>query len=389
MKRKTGIFVPATLGMLTAFGPFVTDFYLPVLPEMTEFFRTSPALVSMSLTASMVGLAAGQILIGPLTDKFGRKHILVASMLLFAVASVLCILSTDIHVFNAMRVFQGLAGAGGIVISKSIATDMFSGKDLAGFMALLGGINGIAPVLAPVLGGSVAGFASWQGVFCLLLAVGVILMVCSMCLKESLPVERRMHKSMLSVYGNLFKVFRNPLFTLSTLSVMTSAFAFFAYIASSPFILQQVYRLSPFHFSLCFGVNALMIGIGAGLSTQFRHQSTALKCGAINMLVASVLVALCLLAHMPLILLMAAYMYVLLCFGLIQPAVTAIALDCERDNAGAASAIFGASIFLAGGLSSPLVGIGEIKLASSVVIFAGALLCIMVTLPLCRRLRRA
>lgn len=107
MKKKIGIFIPATLGMLTAFGPFVTDFYLPVLPEMAEFFHTSPALASMSLTTGMIGLAAGQVFIGPLTDKFGRKRILVGSMVLFAVASILCIFATNILAFNLMRLFKG------------------------------------------------------------------------------------------------------------------------------------------------------------------------------------------------------------------------------------------------------------------------------------------
>lgn len=114
------VFIPVTLGMLTAFGPFVTDFYLPVLPEMTSFFHTTPALASMSLTAGMIGLAAGQLFIGPLTDKYGRKRILVGSMVLFAVASLLCILSKDIIMFNLMRVLQGLAGAGGITVSSGV-----------------------------------------------------------------------------------------------------------------------------------------------------------------------------------------------------------------------------------------------------------------------------
>lgn len=111
MKKKIGIFIPATLGMLTAFGPFVTDFYLPVLPEMTTFFKTSPALASLSLTTGMIGLAAGQVFIGPLTDKYGRKRILVASMFMFAIASILCILSPDIYLFNIARIFQGIVGA--------------------------------------------------------------------------------------------------------------------------------------------------------------------------------------------------------------------------------------------------------------------------------------
>ena len=179
MKKKLGIFIPVTLGMLTAFGPFLTDFYLPVLPEMTTFFNTSPALASLSLTTGMIGLAAGQVFIGPLTDKYGRNRILVISMIMFAVATILCILAPNIYIFNLMRIFQGVAGAGGIVISKSMATDMFSGKELANFMAILGSINGIAPVCAPVVGGVMAGVTSWQGVFCLLLGKGIILAVCT------------------------------------------------------------------------------------------------------------------------------------------------------------------------------------------------------------------
>ncbi len=387
MKKKIGIFVPATLGMLTAFGPFVTDFYLPVLPEMSEFFHTSPALASLSLTTGMIGLAAGQVFIGPLTDKFGRKKILVGSMLMFAIASVLCIFAPNIYIFNLMRIFQGLAGAGGIVISKSMSTDMYSGKELANFLAILSSINGIAPVCAPVIGGVMAGVTNWQGVFGLLLGVGVILMVCSMRLPETLAPEKRIQKSVMQVYANLFRVFRNGTFTLSTLAEMACFFTFFAYISSSPFILQQSYGLSPLQFSLCFGLNALVIGVGAAIAPQFKHTNTALKCGAIDFLIAAVCLSFCLFVHTPLVVVMGFYIYLMVSFGLMQPGLTATALDAERKNAGAASAIFGAASFVAGSISSPIVAIGKIEVTSSIVMIGGAVLCLVLTLPLCKRLR--
>ena len=364
MKKKIGVFIPATLGMLTAFGPFVTDFYLPVLPEMSEFFHTSPALASLSLTTGMIGLAIGQVFIGPLTDKFGRKKILVGSMLMFAIASVLCIFAPNIYLFNLMRLFQGLAGAGGIVISKSMSTDMYSGKELANFMAILGSINGIAPVCAPVIGGLMAGVTNWQGVFGLLLGICIILMLCSARLPETLTPEKRIQKSIIQVYANLFRVFRNRIFTLSTLAEMACFFTFFAYISSSPFILQQIYGLSPFHFSLCFALNALTICIGAALAPQF-----------------------CLYVHAHLVVVMGFYIYLMISFGLMQPGLTATALDAERKNAGAASAIFGAAGFLAGGISSPIVALGKIEVSSSIVMIVGALLCLLLTLPLCKMLR--
>lgn len=385
MSRYVKIFVPATLGMLTAFGPFVTDFYLPVMPEMAEYFHTSPALVSVSLTTGMIGLALGQIFIGPLTDKYGRKRILVASMLLFAVASVFCLLAPNIMVFNAMRVFQGIAGAGGIVISKSMATDMYTGKELANFMALLGSINGIAPVCAPVVGGLMASVASWQGVFALLLVVGIVLMVCSALLRETLTPERRQRKNLFQVYANLFRVFRNPRFTLCTAAAMAFFFMFFGYIASSPFILQQIYGLSAFAFSLCFGLNALLIGIGAVLAMRFKRQTTCLRFGSINILIASLCLGACLISKMPIVMVMASYLYLLTSFGLMQPGLTAIALDSERNNAGAASAIFGASGFVAGAVSSPLIAFGDLEVASSLVIVGSALIGLVLVLLLCKQ----
>lgn len=387
MKQNMKVFIPATLGMLTAFGPFVTDFYLPVLPEMTGYFHTTPALASMSLTAGMIGLAAGQLFIGPLTDKYGRKRILVGSMLLFVVASLLCIFSGDIFMFNAMRGLQGLAGAGGIVIAKSMSADMYTGRELASFMALLGAINGIAPVCAPVVGGLMAGVTSWTGVFAVILAVGLVLMVCSMFLPETLQPANRIRKSVIKVYGNLFRVFRNSRFTLSVMAEMACFFMFFAYIASSPFIMQQVYHLSPLGYSLCFGLNALMIGVGAAMATRFRSQGTCLRFGGLGMLAGTLLLAFLLNTAMPLWIVMLAYIYTLICFGLMQPPLTAIALDSERDNAGAASAIFGASGFVAGALSSPLVGIGDITVTSGLVMACGAVVCLLFILSLSSKLR--
>ncbi|MDD6542740.1 MAG: MFS transporter, partial [Prevotella sp.] len=135
MQIKISPFIPITLGMLTAFGPFVTDVYLPAMPELADYYRTSAVAVGASLTAGMLGLASGQILIGPLSDKFGRKKLLLLSMTLFVIASLLCVFSPNIQLFNLFRFFQGMSGAGGVVLSRSIATDMFRDKQLADFLA--------------------------------------------------------------------------------------------------------------------------------------------------------------------------------------------------------------------------------------------------------------
>lgn len=387
-KQKLGIFIPATLGMLTAFGPFITDFYLPAMPEMAEYFHTSPAAVSASLTAGMIGLAFGQIIIGPISDKYGRHWPLVLSMALFTLASVLCLFAPNIHIFNAFRVLQGVGGAGGVVLAKSYATDMFKGKQLADFLALLGAINGIAPICAPVLGGTMTNFTSWKGIFCMLLAIGIILLVCSMRLKETLSPDKRAKKGLLSSYIKLFTVFRNRRFTLSTTAMMFCFFTFFTYIAASPFIFQTIYGLTPFQYSLCFALNAFCIGIGALLPTKFHHPNTAMKWASIDMVIATGLVGACQILHAPLAILMLCYIYTLLCFGMMQPVTTAIAMDSERSNAGAASAIFGASNFVAGALVSPLVTLGNVLITSSAIMIAGAVGCALFAVPLANSIKR-
>lgn len=386
--KKVSVFVTIVLGALTAFGPFLTDFYLPALPELADYFKTSPSAVSSSLTASMIGLAGGQFLIGPLSDKYGRKHLLVFSMLLFCIASVFCIYATSIEMFNMMRVLQGVAGAGGVVLSKSIATDMFTGEPLARFLALLGAINGVAPIIAPIIGGVMTNFTSWKGIFCLLLVLGIILLCSTMRFKETLPAASRMKGSLFGAYSKLFSVFRNNMFCLSTVAMMCSFFTFFAYISASPFVFQQVYKLSAFEYSVCFGLNAFFIAVGAMLSSKFHHYNTALKWGAIDFGFSAALVALCQTLSVPLAILMPCYIYMLLSFGLMQPVSMAIAMDSERKNAGAASAVFGASSFVAGAVVSPLVTLGDVMTTSAIVMVVGAVLCMAFTLPLCAIVKR-
>jgi len=387
-KKKIGIFVPLTLGTLAAFGPLVTDVYLPAMPEMTAFFHTSPSVMALSMTAGMIGLAVGQLFIGPLSDKYGRKPMMMLSMALFVVSTLLCIYAPNVHGFNMMRVLQGFAGAGGVALSKSVSTDMFTGKDLAKFMALLAAINGISPVVGPMVGGAMASFASWQYIFWLLLAIGIVLFFCCGRLRETLSPEHRSKQNMLQVYANLFRVFSNRRFTLSTLAMMSCFFTFFAYVAASPFIFQQVYGLTPMEFSLCFGLNALMVGVGAAVGPHFHHQNTSLKWGSIGLAVSAVLVTVCQILHLPLPVLVLCYVYMLTSFGLMQPGCTAIAMDSQRERAGAASAVFGAFGFVAGAVASPLVSLGNIMWTSALVMLAGAFFCLVMTLPLCAAVKQ-
>ena len=234
-------FLFVTLGLLTAFGPFVTDFYLPALPALADYFRSSASMAQMSLTTGMFGLAVGQVFIGPISDRYGRRMPLLVSMAAFIVATALCIVAPNIYLFNLLRLFQGFTAAGGIVLARSIATDMYTGNELTRFIAMISAVNGVAPVVAPVVGGMLLDFTSWKGTFVLLLLVGAALAVLCSQVRESLPVARRSARGVLSAFAAYGKVFRNPKYVAFLAAYASSMLVLFAYISASPFILQQGY----------------------------------------------------------------------------------------------------------------------------------------------------
>lgn len=362
------------LGMLTAFGPFVTDMYLPALPSMTSYFDTSVSMVQLGLTFSMVGLALGQLLIGPISDKFGRRRPLLASMVLFIVSTVACIFSPNVVFFTAMRFLQGIAGAGGIVISRSAATDEFAGRELMKMLAVIGAINGIAPIAAPVIGGVMLSVTDWRGIFFILLLLGVLLLVGSAMFKESLPESRRSVGSVLHVFGSFGTVARNRRFLYYVLQQGFAQFILFANIASSPFIIQQHYGFSPLVFSVCFGVNAIAIGVASALSVKFRRPEDAVATSCVGMLVMSVVIAAVLMLGGSFWAYEISLFVLMFMMGLTFTASTSLALNSERERAGAASAMLGAICFLAGGIVSPLVGVGNILYSTGIIFIVGAAL---------------
>ena len=159
----------------------------PALLSLGEYFHTTASRVQLGLTFSMVGLAVGQLFIGPLSDKYGRKKTLLESLVLFCMATMGCLYAPDIHWFIFFRLLQGMTGAGGVVISKSIATDLYEGRELARFYALLSSVQGLAPICAPVLGGLLLETTDWKGIFWILLVIGVSLVIALCFFKESLP----------------------------------------------------------------------------------------------------------------------------------------------------------------------------------------------------------
>lgn len=388
VKENSKLFLLVLLGMLTAFGPFVTDMYLPSLPAMGEYFNTTSSMVQLGLTTSMIGLAVGQLFFGPLSDRYGRRLPLLVAMWLFIGSTLCCLFSQSIGQFVAFRLVQGIAGAGGIVISRSIATDKYSGHELAKMLAVIGAINGVAPVAAPIVGGVFTESIGWKGIFCILLVLGIILLLSSYRFHESLPREQRITSGWGETFRSFGMVLKDRSYVCYVLQMGFAQGVLFAYIASSPFIVQQHYGFSPLAFSLCFAVNAVAIGVSAALSVKFKRPAGSTLAGCTGMLVVSVIECIALMSGCSFWIYEGLLLVLLGMMGLTFTSTTALAMECQRHNAGTASALLGATCFAFGEVVSPLVGLGDI-LASTGIIFVVCACCSMLCMLIALGRRRA
>lgn len=367
------IFLLVFLGALSAFGPFITDFYLPTLPAMADIFNTSASMVQLGLTASLLGIALGQIFFGPLSDKYGRLPIMVWSLVLFALSTVGCIYSPNIEIFDIFRFLQGLGGAGGIVMSRSVATDCYSGRELAKVLAIVGAINGIAPVVAPVTGGMVARSLGWQGIFWVLFIIGIVLMIMCIPFRESLPKGKRVNGSAWKAAHGFVDIFKIPEFRRYVAVFGLSYGVLFAYISSASFIVQDHFGYSEIQFSLTFGTNATIIAIGSGLAMKFKKMENAALFSTIGMAVFAMLLLISRYFVDSFFVYEGLTLLMLFFLGFIFPSVTALGMESGRKAVGAASAVLGAIGFAFGGLVSPLVGIGDLMQSTYIILVACSL----------------
>src|SRR6266702_6980044 len=253
------------LGALTAFGPMSIDMYLPAFPALTRHFHATEAQVQLTLTACLAGLALGQLLYGPVSDALGRRRPLYAGLAAYAAASALCVVAPSVTVLTGLRLVQGLGGAAGIVIARAVVRDLYSGVAAARFFSLLMLVTGLAPMLAPILGGLLLRFTSWRGVFIILAIIGTLLLLsAATSLGETLPPERRQSGGIRITLATFYRLLTNRSFIGYALPCGLAFAAMFAYISGSPFVLQTSYGISPQLFSIIFGTNAFGL-VTAGL----------------------------------------------------------------------------------------------------------------------------
>lgn len=372
------------LGALSAFGPLSLDMYLPSLPELAKTMHTSTSLTQLSLTSCLIGLAVGQLFAGPLSDVRGRRFPLIIGMVVYGVASLLCAFSTSIEMLIALRFVQGIAGSAGIVISRAVVRDMYSGSELTKFFSMLMLVNGAAPILSPIIGGQLLQFTSWRGVFIVLTVIGVLMLLAVLFwLPETLGVDKRSKGGVMNTLSTFGALLRDRTFIGLALCQGFVSAGMFAYISGSPFVLQDIFGVSPQTFGLIFAVN----GIGIIIAGQITGRLAG-RVSERNLFVSGIALAtiggstllIAIVSGAGLILILPTLFIVVSCVGIVGTAGASMALQNYGHAAGSASALLGLLSYILGALVMPLVGImgSGTAVPMGIVVFGadlGAVLC--------------
>lgn len=371
------VFLILYLVLLSAFGSFVNDMYIPTLPDMVKFFHTTTPVVQLGLTFGMIGLGVGEMILGPLSDRFGRKPVLISTLIVFAIGAMCSVWSRTIHEFIMWRLVQGVGASGGYFLARTIPADLYRGQSLAKVMALVGAINGFAPASAPVVGGLVAHSVGWQGIFWILFGFSLILLCLSPAFKESLPVSRRVTGHFPAAFRNYAVLARNKHFIVHLLLKASALGMLFAYISSAPFIIQTHYGYSQVQFGLFMGFNAIFVAAGSMAALKFKPLKKAAAIAGWILAFTIIGQVICFytvdsvwiydLMNLPMI----------FSLGMLFSTSNTLAMNEGRDCAGDASAFIGLGGYIFGAIASPLVGMGDILHSTAITLGVLALITII------------
>ncbi|MEV7730972.1 multidrug effflux MFS transporter [Streptomyces sp. NPDC088921] len=392
--RRTGLLVTLLLGGLTATPPLAMDMYLPSLPEVTDALHAPAATVQLTLTACLLGMALGQLVVGPMSDRWGRRRPLLAGLVVYVVATALCALAPTVEFLVGFRLAQGLAGAAGIVIARAVVRDLYDGVAMARFFSTLMLIGGVAPIVAPLIGGQILRVTDWRGVFVVLTVIGALLAALVWArLPETLPAAERHTGGVGEALHSMRRLLADLPFTGY---LLTGGFAFaalFAYISASPFVIQEIYGASPQTFSLLFGVNSVGLVVVGQINGKLLVGRVSLDrvLGVGLLVVTAAAAALLLMAtgtfgEVGLAPVAAALFVLMSAMGVTLPNAQSLALLRTKHSAGSASALLGTSSFLIGAIASPLVGMAgeDTAVPMAVVQLAAALVALTCFMAMCR-----
>lgn len=379
------------LGSLGLLGPFTIDTYLPSFPTIVKDFDTTASLVQISLTSCLLGLGLGQLVIGPMSDVKGRRKPLLLFITLYLLASITCSFAPNIYFLIIARLVQGFAAAGGLVISRAIVRDLYSGRELTKFFTMMVLVGNLGPIVAPIAGGGILAFTNWHGVFVALAIIGaVLLFTVSFKLEETLPEENRVPSNLPQIMKNFGSLFKDRTFMGYALTQGFTTAGIFAYVSGIPFVYQNIYGVTPQQFSLLFGTNGIALIIGSQLVGRFADvisERTFLKIGLAISNLAGACLLIALLLKAPLIAVAIPIFFFIGSISIIGTTSFALAIETQGHIAGSASALLGLLPFVLGSLTAPLVGIAGAftGVPMGVIIFTASFLAFLSYYGLVRR----
>ncbi|WP_435050964.1 multidrug effflux MFS transporter [Desulfotruncus arcticus] len=336
--------------------------YLPSLPSLAKDLSAGASLTQLSLTACLLGIALGQLLAGSLSDVRGRRTPLIVGLVTFFVSSLLCAISPSVWGLILLRFIQGLAGSAGIVISRAIVRDLYSGAEMTKFFALLMLINGVGPIFAPIIGGQLLQLTTWRGVFVVLSLVGIIMLLTVLFgLPETLPAQRRSKAGLTNTLFTYRRLMSDPVFMGYALPQGLVIAAMFAYISGSPFVIQDIFGASPQLFSIFFAINGLGIIIAGQITGRLAGRISVVKLfvfGLAMASIASVGLLLMILLGAGLSGILPPLFVVVSSVGIVGTAGSSLAMENYGHSAGSAAALLGLLAFIFGAFVAPLVGLG-------------------------------
>lgn len=378
------------LALLSAVGPFGIDMYIPSFVVMAREFSTSESMVQLTLTTFLIGMALGQLFVGAISDSLGRRTPLLIATVAFLISSAVCALTGSIGGLITMRLVQGLSGGAVVVLARAVVPDLARGPKSASAFSILMAISGIAPAIAPLIGGQLAPLLGWRSVFWALDVLGAIMLALTVfVIPESLPADARSDRALKSIFPNIGRLLRRPAYIGYLLAFAGGFSVMFSYIAASPFIFQEQLGLSSQQYSFVFASNAAMLTVASVISSRLVRSFSpkAIILSALGtMLVTSVGLLIAALLGPSLwptwLLLFITVPMMALIFG----NATALAIESIRDiGVGAGSGFMGFSQFLAAAIAAPLVGIGSNPtLAMAVSMIACAVIALSAVLTLTR-----
>ena len=377
------------LALLSAIAPLATDMYLPGLPIMSESLGTTTVGVQLTLTTFMAGLGAGQLIVGPLSDSWGRRRLLLAGTVVLALSSVLCATAPTIEVLVGARLIQGFSGGIGIVLARAVIADRARGNSAARLFGIMMIIGGVAPIVAPLIGGALLGPIGWRGIFWVLAAVAVVMTLgVLMFVPESLPPEKRHGGGLSALARNFGYVVRNRRFVGYAATFALGFGAMFAYISASAFVTQDLLGLSPGQFSMVFAANSIGL-VGANVVNTrligrievralLRFGVTVHFAAGIALLLAAMFAGTERWVILPLL------WVCVTSLGFVMGNATALGQGQVPSAAGTGSALMGACQFGLAAVVSPLVGLGgedtAVPMALAIVVCGGLALTALLTL---------